>query len=182
MLSANQNNETMDKSTINPLIVKFKEFVNTYNGIDKINSKVLEIVNTAFKTYDKFTDNPALNISTNDFEKFCINNINDKLMITIALDDPKLGEYIKIYKDLKMVYLDNCEYLLGVLEKQVLIKSQINDKDDNPHFTLKNIGYNDLVSVETDVRNRLVNMYSQCQEFYQKGMVALYNALTEIKK
>ena len=46
-----------------------------------------------------------------------------------------------------------------------------------PSFTLQNIGYNDLVSIETDVRNRLVNMYSKCQEHYQQGIVALFNAL-----
>jgi hypothetical protein len=98
-------------------------------------------------------------------------------MIPISLDDSRLDDYIKIYKDLKKIYLDNCEYLLGVLEKQVLIKESVDDKNDNPHFSLKNIGYNDLVSIETDIRNRLVNMYSQCQEHYQKGMVALYNGL-----
>jgi hypothetical protein len=163
------------------LIEKFKEFVNSYAKIDKIDSNILEIVNTAFKTHNKFSkdiDTEAeLRISDEDLEQFCINNINDNSMIPISLDDARLGEYIKIYKDLKGVYLDNCEYLLGVLEKQVLVKEPVDDKNDNPHFALKNMGYNDLVSIETDVRNRLVNMYSQCQEQYQKGMVALYNAL-----
>jgi len=98
-------------------------------------------------------------------------------MIPLSLNDTNLSQFLKVYKDLKAVYLDNCEYLLGVLEKQVLVKLPIDDKDENPSFTLQNIGYNDLVSIETDVRNRLVNMYSKCQEHYQQGIVALFNAL-----
>jgi len=175
------NINNIDNSTSNPLIEKFKEFVNTYAKVDKIDANVIEIVNAAFKSYDKFSKDIAseasLRISETDFEEFCVNNINDKSMISLSLKDENLGEFIKVYKDLKAVYLDNCEYLLGLLENKVLVKSPINDKDENPSFTLQNIGFNDLVSLETDVRNRLVNMYSKCQEHYQQGIVALYNAL-----
>jgi hypothetical protein len=159
----------------------FKQFIDEYAKIDKIDSNVLEIVNTAFKTHQDFSkeisSEAALRISDEDFEEFCINNINDKSMITLSLDDPRLGEFVKIYKDLKTVYLDNCEYLLTLLEKNILDKEKVSEKNDNPRFALKNIGFSDLSSFETDVRNRLVSMYSQCQEHYQKGIMALYTAL-----
>ena len=112
-----------------------------------------------------------------DLSDFFAKNVNSESMIPITLDDPRLGEYIKIYKDMKTLYFDNCDYLLGVLEKRILNKSQVDEKNENPHFTVKNIGYNNLVELETDVRNRLVIMYSSCHEQYQKGIVALYNAL-----
>jgi hypothetical protein len=98
-------------------------------------------------------------------------------MIPITIDDPRLTEYIKIYKDMKTMYIDNCDYLLNLLEKQVLVKSPVDENNENPHFTIKNIGYSDLVEVETDIRNKLVAMYSGCHEQYQKGIVALYTAL-----
>jgi len=141
----------------------------------------LEIVNTAFKTHQDFSKDiateSAMRISNEDFEEFCVNNINDKSMISLSLDDSRLVEFVKIYKDLKGVYLDNCEYLLNLLEKNILDKEKVSEKNDNPRFALKNIGFNDLTSFETDVRNRLVSMYSQCQEHYQKGIMALYTAL-----
>jgi len=157
-------------------------FVNSYSNSNKIDEKVLEIVNTAFKThehYSKDIENEAeLMISADDFDKFCVNNTNDKLMIQLTLNDDRLTDFIKIYKDLKAIYIDNCEYLLGLLEKQVLIKEPINNEDkNNVHFTLQNIGYKDLVSLETDTRNRLVVMYTQCQSKYQEGISALYKAL-----
>jgi hypothetical protein len=171
----------VNNATPNLLIDKFKQFIDEYAKIDKIDSNVLEIVNTAFKTHQDFSKEisteAALRISDEDFEEFCINNINDKSMITLSLDDPRLGEFVKIYKDLKTVYLDNCEYLLTLLEKNILDKEKVSEKNDNPRFALKNIGFSDLSSFETDVRNRLVSMYSQCQEHYQKGIMALYTAL-----
>ena len=78
---------------------------------------------------------------------------------------------------MKILYIDNCEYLFRILENKILNKSSIDDKDENPHFTIKNIGYGELVEIETDVRNKLVTMYATCQEEYQRGIVALYNAL-----
>ena len=118
-----------------------------------------------------------MHITDNEFEDFCVKHINDKSLIALSLDDPRLGEFVKIYKDLKLVYLDNCEYLLNLLEKSVLNKEPVDEKNDNPRFALKNIDFSELASIETDVRNRLVSMYSQCQEHYQKGIKALYTAL-----
>ena len=84
---------------------------------------------------------------------------------------------------MKNMYIENCEYLLNLLEREVLIKTEpkttneTNAEKEQPHFTIKNIGYSELVEVETDIRNKLVSMYSGCHEQYQKGMVSLYNAL-----
>ena len=82
---------------------------------------------------------------------------------------------------MKTMYIDNCEYLLNLLEQKILVKLPIDEKDETPHFTIKNIGYAELVETETDIRNKLVTMYSGCHEQYQKGMVALYNALKIIE-
>ena len=158
-------------------------FVNSHNNIDNIDANVLEIVNTAFKTYENYSktieSEASLSITQNEFDEFCVNNINDKFMIQLSLNDERLNDFIKIYKDLKNIYINNCEYLLGLLEKQVLVKESVNDKNSNPSFTLKNIGYSELVSLETDTRNVLVTMYSQCQEKYQQGISALFKALSK---
>ncbi len=120
-----------------------------------------------------------LRITEEDFDNFCIKNINDNAQIPITLNDPRLTEYLKIYKDLKSLYLDNCEYLLSLLEKDVLTKDNAEENNTNSHFTLREINYTELASIETDVRNRLVNMYAQCQQNYQAGIKALYTALKE---
>ena len=78
---------------------------------------------------------------------------------------------------MKSLYLDNCEYLLNLLEKQVLVKEQTREANANPAFTLRELNYADLAALETDVRNRLVNMYAQCQQNYQAGIKALFTAL-----
>ena len=163
------------------MVNKFVDFVNVYSQIDKIDDSIIEIVNTGFKKYDNFSrDIPIeapLYINEERMEDFCISKVNDDGMIPITLDDPRLTEYIKMYKDMKTTYIDNCEYLLNLLERQILVKSPVDEKNENPHFTIKNIGYSELVEVETDIRNKLVSMYSGCHEQYQKGIVALYNAL-----
>ena len=109
--------------------------------------------------------------------EFCKNNVNNDMMIPITLSDPRLTEYIKIYKDMKDKYITNCRSLLNILEDRILNKSPIDEKDDKPHFTIKNIGYGELVGIETEVRNTLVTMYSKCHENYQLGIVALFKAL-----
>ena len=118
-------------------------------------------------------------IRDEDLSDFCVKNVNNDSMIPITLDDPRLGEYIKIYKDMKTLYIDNCDHLLGVLENRILNKSKVDEKNENPHFTVQNIGYDTLVELETDVRNILVIMYSSCHEQYQKEMVALFNGLKQ---
>ena len=179
----NNTINTQELKTNNTLLDKFLEFVDFYAKIDKIDPNIIEIVNTAFKTYDKFSNETQmeadLRITEDDFDNFCINNINDNAQIPITLNDPRLAEYLKIYKDLKSVYLDNCEYLLTLLEKQVLVKGNPSDTNTAAHFTLREISYTDLAALETDVRNRLVNMYAQCQQNYQAGLKALFSALKE---
>ena len=176
----NKIQETVNTSK-DPMIQKFIEFVNTYSKIDKIDDKVLEIVNTSFKTSSKFDlNNPSekdLYIKESEMTDFCVKNINDNSMIPITINDPKLTEYIKIYKNMKNMYIENCEYLFRVIENKILSKTPVDEKDENPHFTIKNIGYGELVEIETDVRNKLVSMYSTCHEEYQKGIVALFKAL-----
>ena len=112
-------------------------------------------------------------------EEFCVEKINNDGMIPVKIDDPRLADYIKIYKDMKTMYIDNCEYLLNLIEKNILVKLPVDDSDVNPHFTIKNIGYAELVETETDIRNKLVAMYSGCHEQYQKGIVSLYTALKQ---
>jgi hypothetical protein len=175
---------TQELKTNNTLLDKFLEFVDLYSKTDEIDPKIIEIVNTAFKTYDKFSTETQLEadlrITEDDFDNFCIKNINDNAQIPITLNDPRLTDYLKIYKDLKSVYLDNCEYLLALLEKQVLIKDTAEGEPATPsRFTLREISYADLAALETDVRNRLVNMYAQCQTHYQSGIKALYTALKD---
>ena len=186
------NQSNINNTTINPYLQKFKEFVNLYNKVDKLDDKILEIVNTAFKPYNKFSsDNPNetnMYINPDEFDKFCKNNANQMMLIPIKLDDPRLGEFIKIYKDLKNIYLDNCEYLLKLLDDKILVQKTVDtgsqsastsgNIDERPRFTLQNIGFNDLTAIETDVRNHLVTMYSQCHEYYQKAFVAIYKGLT----
>ena len=163
------------------------QFVKNYNTVDKIDDKIITVINSAFKKYNDYNtldkDDPNYYISSNDFNEFCIKNINtnNNNLINLDLEDERLRDFIKIYKDLKKLYIDNCEYLLVLLEKSILVKESANEKDTetNIHFTLKNIGYSELVEFETDVRNRLVTMYTQCQEHYQRGIMALYKALSE---
>jgi hypothetical protein len=197
----NQNNKlnqsNINDNNVNPYLQKFKEFVNLYNKVDKLDDKILEIVNTAFKTYNKFSsDNPNemnMYINPDEFDKFCKNNANQLMLIPIKLDDPRLGEFIKIYKDLKNVYLDNCEYLLKLLDDKILMKTAVipnanssasttgNQEEAQTRFTLQNIGYSDLTEIETDVRNHLVKMYSQCHEYYQKAFVSIYKGLSAVE-
>jgi hypothetical protein len=189
LLNTNAINKTINTEelkTNNSLLDKFLEFVAFYDKVDKIDPKVIELVNTAFKTYDKFSNETKfeadLRLTEDEFDNFCINNINDNAQIAITLNDPRLAEYLKIYKDLKAVYLDNCEYLLTLLEKQILIKQNTGDANTAttpPRFTLRELSYSDLAALETDVRNRLVNMYAQCQQNYQAGIKALFVALKE---
>ena len=180
-LNNNALNNNLANTSKNPVIQKFIDFVNSYANIDTIDEKIIALVNTAFKTGDKFDiNNPTekdLRIKEDNMNDFCKKNVNNNSMIPITLSDPRLTEYIKIYKDMKNVYIDNCEYLLRILETKILDKTPVDEKDENPHFTIKNIGYSDLVSIETDVRNKLVTMYSGCHEKYQRGIVALFNAL-----
>ena len=187
--SNKRNNSTSNSNSNNnrqgTLIDKFMSFVDAYNTIDKIDDRVISVINTAFKNYDNYDslnkDEADYYISSKNFNEFCINNINtnNNNLITLNIDDTRLTEFIKIYTDLKKLYIDNCEALLVLLENKILVKDPINDKDTNLHFTLKNIGYSELVEFETDVRNRLVAMYTQCHEHYQRGIVALYKALSE---
>ena len=174
-------NASMNNLSKNPLMKNFIDFVNSYANIDKVDDKVLEIVNTGFKTYSKFdSNNPTekdMYIKEDDMTEFCDKNVNKSSMIPITLDDSRLSGYIKVYKDMKTLYIDNCDYLLSLLENNILVKSQVDEKNETSHFTIKNIGYSELVEVETDVRNKLVTMYAGCQEQYQKGIVALYNGL-----
>ena len=159
------------------MIQKFLEFVNTYSKIDKLDDKVLDIVNYAFMKNSDFKTNPDLYIKDSDMTEFCSKNMNDNSTIPITLGDPKLIEYIKIYKNMKTMYIENCEYLLRALEIKILNKVPVDEKDETPHFTIKNIGYSDLALIESDIRDKLVIMYSKCHEEYQKGIVALYKAL-----
>ena len=177
----------MNNKTPKTLLKQFTNFVKNYTQIDTIDDKLMEIVNTGFKTYDKFSEDlpaeTALYLNNDKFEDFCINQANTQGLISITLDDPRLTDYIKNYKDMKNMYIENCEYLLNLLEREILIKTEpkttneTNAEQEQPHFTIKNIGYSELVDVETDIRNKLVSMYSGCHEQYQKGMVSLYNAL-----
>ena len=185
--NTNNNNKKYTKTTSDKLIAKFMQFVKNYNTVDKIDDKIITVINSAFKKYNDYNtldkDDPNYYISSNDFNEFCIKNINtnNNNLINLDLEDERLRDFIKIYKDLKKLYIDNCEYLLVLLEKSILVKESANEKDTetNIHFTLKNIGYSELVEFETDVRNRLVTMYTQCQEHYQRGIMALYKALSE---
>ena len=184
--NTNNNLNLNNNSMKNPMVKNFIDFVNIYAKIDKIDDKVLEIVNTGFKKSSKFsTDVPqeaSMHISEDNMESFCVKNVNDKTMIPIALDDPRLKDYINIYNEMKKTYIKNCEYLFDVLETKILKKSTPkDDKDENLHFMVNNIGYSDLVGIETDVRNKLISMYTNCHEQYQKGIVSLYNALQEKK-
>ena len=180
------NSDIKNSTPENIRLKEFKDFVAYYVKMNVIDDKVLDMVNTAFKQSGNFArDSPnegSMYISDKDFEDFCVANINNNALIPIKISDSNLGEFIKIYKDMKESYLDNCNYLLSLLEKQILdtIKeSQGENKaeEENPRFTLKNIGFSDLVSIEVDVRNRLVSMYSTCHENYQKGVKSLYDAL-----
>ena len=121
-----------------------------------------------------------MHINEDELSDICVKNINNDSMIPITIEDPRMGEYIKIYKDMKTLYLDNCDTLLRKLENDILDKSKVvenNENNEKMRFTIKNIGYEELVKLETDVRNILVVMYSTCHEQYQKGMAALFNAL-----
>ena len=168
------------------MINRFINFVKIYSKIETIDENILEIVNTGFKSSDNFSrDIPLeseLYINKDEMKEFCEKQTNNDSMIPITLDDPRLTEYIKIYKDMKTLYIDNCEYLLNLLEREVLVKTTINKNDETnnnnvPHFTIKNIGYAELVEIETNIRNKLVTMYSGCHEQYQKGIMSLYKAL-----
>jgi len=176
-----------NNSNANPLIKQFINFANSYSKIDKIDENVLKIVNKAFKKYNEFDlgdpNQSALHIRKKGGEfnmtDFCKANANKETsMIPITLNDEKLSSYIKVYTNMKLLYIKECENLFNILENDILMTSVIKDKEE-PHFTIKNIGYEDLVVIETKVRNQIVYMYSQCHEQYQKGIVELFNALKQ---
>ena len=161
------------------MIQKFIEFVNTYDKIDKIDDKVLKIVNSSFKTSSQFeiTDKDNMHIKKSDMNDFCTKNVNENSMIPITLSDPKLTEYIKNYKSMKTMYIESCEFLFEVLEKRILEKTLVDEKAENPHFTIKNIGYGELVEVETIVRDKVDCMYSKCHEESPQGIISLFKPL-----
>uniref|UniRef100_A0A6C0F107 Uncharacterized protein n=1 Tax=viral metagenome TaxID=1070528 RepID=A0A6C0F107_9ZZZZ len=185
-----ENGNTTNNSISNPMIKKFVDFVNIYSKIDNIDEKILQIVNTAFKSYHNYEPNSSessdssddsMYISEDAMEEMCVKNINDKSMIPISLNDsnPNMITYIKIYKDMKDNYITNCNNLFSILEDRILEKSKNNEKDEVEHFKIKTIGYDDLVTIEKDVRDKLSNMYALCHKQYQQGIVALFKALKD---
>jgi hypothetical protein len=186
--SAFANITSNNAEKLNPLILKFKQFVNTYSKMANLDPEKLDAFNmsifaaSAFKSsvdYDLSDAQDAkFHISEKDFENFCINNSTDSV-ISINLDDEKFSELVNIYKDMKKQYINNCETLLSTLETSILTKLPAVDGDTNIKFTLKNISYGDLVEQETKVRNQLGKMYNYCHEQYQAGIVSLYTAFTK---
>ena len=179
----------MENQMKNPVLSGFIDFVNKYSHITELDSKKLDnvgmgsLVGMAFKTSSKY-DAKDLNtgklfIGDADFKKFCSANTDDKNVININLDDAKFGELIQVYRDMKNKYLNNCESLLSVLENNILTKV---GTEPQMRFTLKNIGYTDLVEQETNVRNTISAMYADCHRNYQEGIAALYNAFTSTPK
>ena len=110
-------------------------------------------------------------------DEFCVNNSVDN-SISINLDDSKFSELIKIYKNMKTTYINNCEQLLNTLEKNILDTQQNSEdsKGTSSRYNLKNLSYTDLAEQETNVRNIITNMYADCHEQYQQGIVSLFNA------
>jgi hypothetical protein len=168
------------------LIDKFKEFIASYSKItnfdlEKINMYGLDVISSsAFKQQSNYNkDDPVTGkyfIDEDEFANFCVDNSTNNI-INLNLDDEKFEELIKIYKDMKNMYINNCETLLATLEKNILIKVPENDNDKSPKFTLKDLNYTELVEQETNVRNQLGQMYAMCHDQYQAGISALYNAL-----
>ena len=189
--NVSENGNNISNSSIsNPMIKKFVDFVNIYSKVDNIDEKTLEIVNTAFKSYHNYEPNSSetsessdesMYISEDAMEEMCVKNINDKSMIPISLNDsnPNMITYIKIYKDMKDDYITNCNELFTILENRVLEKSINSEKDEVEHFKIKNIGYDDLVVIESEVRDKLSNMYALCHKQYQEGIVYLFKALKD---
>jgi len=194
-MPTNNTSNTSNTSNKNmPKIKQFINFVNAYSKIDKIDDDLLKFINSVtnesnkiadvgFKTYSHFSPDSQADMYIRkdggdyNLNQFCKQNANESRMIPINIKDPKLSNFVKIYKDMKTDYITNCENLFNILEKNILMKAPVNETNTNPHFTVNNIGYSELVTIETDVRNILVEMYAKCHEQYQKGMVELYNAL-----
>ena len=168
----------------NDLLAQFIDFVKTHSKIAKFDPKNLdnygmtELAASAFKgplNYDPTDPNTGkLSISEEKMDSFCVKNTIDKV-IKINLDDAKFADLINIYSDMKTKYINNCEALLSILENHILTKV---GSESNMRFTIKDIGYADLVEQETNVRNNIGNMYAECHLNYQSGISALYSALT----
>ena len=172
----------------NSLLSRFLEFVKTYSKIAKFDTKKLdsynmtELTTSAFKTFSNYDPKDPVTgnlfISDENMDKFCVENAVDDV-ININLNDSKFDELVKIYSDMKTKYLGNCEKLLSILENYILTKV---GSESSMRFTLKNIGYAELVEQETNVRNNISTMYAECHQNYQTGIVSLYNALTTVQE
>jgi hypothetical protein len=178
------NNLSKTSLLKNDLLTQFIDFVKTHSKIAKFDPKNLdnygmtELATSAFKgslNYDPTDPNTGkLSISEEKMDNFCVKNTIDKV-IKINLDDAKFADLINIYSDMKTKYINNCEALLSILENHILTKV---GSESNMRFTIKDIGYADLVEQETNVRNNIGNMYAECHLNYQSGISALYSALT----
>ena len=178
----NQNINTSKQT----LIQRFKQFIESYSKITDFDPKKLDnygmtiLANSAFKKHGNYDKEDPVSgkyfIDDNSFANFCVDNSTNNI-ININLDDDKFAELIKIYKDMKTMYITNCGTLLETLEKNILIKVPENEDDKSPKFTLKDLNYSELIEQETNVRNQLGQMYALCHEQYQAGISALYNAL-----
>jgi hypothetical protein len=118
------NSDIKNSTKENIRLKEFKDFVAYYVKMNVIDENVIDMVNTAFKQSGNFArDSPnegSMYIADKDFEDFCVANINNNALIPLKISDSNLGDFIKIYKDMKESYLDNCNYLLSLLEKQIL--------------------------------------------------------------
>ena len=167
----------MEIKTSSKALKKFMEFLEKYQPVKEINPTVVAEIKRVFRKSDgtAFTDK--------QFQSFCAKHDKTNLGINVNVDDLKFIKYINVFKEMKQYYISTCDKLLDMLEDRILDLHKINpnDESDEGEFRIKNIKYEDLSEIETDIRLTIGELYVKCNQYYYLGVNELYKALTGVK-
>ena len=150
------------KMDLNKLVENFKNYVNSV-GANKYYKKLIPIINKSFRSYDREKIN-----------EICENSRNDKIVVN--LESKLIKKYLENYETLKNIYLDNSVILLDILEKELLIKdNSTNTNNDNGSeiFRLNTLSTEKLQDLEYRIRDKISNLYYDCQMKYVEGVQLL---------
>ncbi len=178
LLSPDENNmDNMATNSSTKSLKKFMEFLSKYQPVKELNPNIVSEIKRVFKKSDgtAFTDK--------QFQSFC--DKHDKGNgISINADDLKFVKFIAVFKEMKQYYISSCNELLDMLEERILAlhKENPDNAEDEGEFKIKNIKYDDLFSIEHDVRMKIGELYVKCNQYYYLGVNELYKGLTGMKE
>tara|TARA_B100000902_G_C27085003_1_gene800838 strand:- start:92 stop:922 length:831 start_codon:yes stop_codon:yes gene_type:complete len=137
----------------------FLDFIRNNNTIKKYNPSIIPMINSSFRSYNR-----------NKLEDLC--DYSKDNVIKINLNSKLLKDYIKNYESLKEEYIEISSELLGLLEEN-LLSFEMNIEKNKEIFKLKNISTEELSELETVVRDKISNLYYNCQFKYLTGIQEL---------